>query len=101
MEKLLQSSVSALLPPRLRLAVVGFEPGSCHVVSVVDNVRLKQDFSEVFVYPLSLFRSPACFGQINWPISGGHVKRYFKLELSHAVTTVVVFTTIKIINIGL
>ena len=29
------------------------------------------------------------------------MQRYFNLELSHAVTTVVVLTVIKIINIGL
>jgi hypothetical protein len=54
MEKLLQSSLSAMLPPCLQLAVVEFEPGPCHVVCVVDNVRVRQAFSEVFVYPLSL-----------------------------------------------
>jgi hypothetical protein len=54
MEKLLQSSVSALLLPRLRLAVAGFEPGSRLIVCVVENVSVRQVFSEVFVYPLSV-----------------------------------------------
>ena len=47
-------SVSAMLLPRLRLAVVGFEPVPRHVVCVVDNVRVRQVSSEVFGYPLSL-----------------------------------------------
>jgi hypothetical protein len=43
-----------------------------------------------------LFRSPTCFGQIYWPTSGSHIQRHLNLELSYAVTAVVVFTIIKI-----
>jgi len=45
--------------------------------------------------------SPACFGQMYWPSSGSHMQQCFNLELSHVVTTVVVFTIIKSIKIGL
>lgn len=44
-------SESALLLPRLRLAVVGFEPWPRHIVCVVDNVRVGWVFSEIFGYP--------------------------------------------------
>jgi len=47
-------SVSALLLPRLRLAVVGIEPGPRHIVCVADNVRVGRVFSEVSGYSPSL-----------------------------------------------
>jgi len=45
--------------------------------------------------------SPPCFGKIYWPSSRGHIERCFNVQLSHIVTTVVVFTVIKIIAVGL
>jgi len=45
--------------------------------------------------------SPACFSQIYWPSLGNHMQQCFNLELSHVVTTVVVFTVIKSIKVRL
>jgi len=51
--------------------------------------------------PGYISRSPTRFGLINLSSSWNHLKRFFNLELSHVVTSVVVFMIIKIIKIGL
>jgi len=53
-------------------------------------------------YPfLFVFRSPIYFGQIYWPTLGRLMQLCLNLELSRVVTTVVVFTIIKIFKIRL
>jgi len=50
---------------------------------------------------LFVVRYPTFLGQIYWSSSESHLQRCSNSELSHVVTTVVVFTVIKIIKIDL
>jgi len=65
-------------------------PCNCIIVTKNRNQFVAQ-------YPfLFVFRSTTCFGHIYWPTLGSHMQRCLNLELSHVVTTVVVFTIFKI-----
>jgi len=51
--------------------------------------------------PLFVVRPPTCFGEIFLPSAGSYMQHFSNSELSHVVTTVVVFTIIEVITIGL
>jgi hypothetical protein len=69
---------------------------SNYVIFTKNQNQLVAQYSFLFVVI-----SPTCIDQIYWPSSESHMQRCFILELSQVVTTVVVFTIIKIIKIGL
>jgi hypothetical protein len=56
--------------------------------------QTKEQNQLVAEYFFSLFvvRPPTCFGQIFLPSAGSHMQHFSYSELSHVVTTVVVFT---------